>query len=347
MTFKLLDRTRMTISGTPGTGAITVNAATLGFLALSAGLSDGDTTAYLIEDGTPQGAVWEYGVGTWHSNGTFSRDTVTKSSLGGATLISVTPNAILSAACRAEDLNSQELTSLSDVLIVTPSEGEILRYNSATGNYENKGSVWPTQVAQVGAGVITSAGTLNVTMAFDPTPGNMLVGFAFGGGGYIGGSRLPATWDGWDYVYSPADASLTSYAFRAVRPGDVASLPTINLTSGQTFGVAGVFEMHALDLTRWGPHLRSLLSTTVATNPSSYTNEAPSIPGSVQLYACFGPNVSMTMTGPGVDLAGGSGSYGFVLGHDTATGYYNGAVTTINGTGDVSIQTMNVTGLVL
>lgn len=105
MAFKLLNRARMSVTGTPGTGTLTLNGATAGFQDLAtAGLSDGDTTSYVIEDGSPMGSVWEIGVGTYHTSGTFTRDTVSKSSAGGTTKATFTSAAILSATVRAEDL---------------------------------------------------------------------------------------------------------------------------------------------------------------------------------------------------------------------------------------------------
>lgn len=105
MSFKLLNRCRMSMIGAPGTGTITVNSAAVGFQSFSAaGLADGDSTSYVIEDGNPLGSAWEIGVGTWHANGTFTRDTVSKSSAGGTTKISVTASAIINSCVRAEDL---------------------------------------------------------------------------------------------------------------------------------------------------------------------------------------------------------------------------------------------------
>jgi hypothetical protein len=108
MAFKLLNRVRMSVLGAAGTGTITLNAAAVGFQEFStAGLTDGDTTPYVIEDGSPIGSEWEIGLGTYSSGGTIARTTVTASSLGGATKISATANAIISGTFRGVDILGQ------------------------------------------------------------------------------------------------------------------------------------------------------------------------------------------------------------------------------------------------
>ena len=100
MSFKLVNRARMTVSGTPGTGDVTLSAATGGFQSFSAaGLSDGDTFPYTIEDGS----AWELGVGTYHSSGTtFTRTTLRSSSTGSA--LSLTSAAVVYCGPHAQDI---------------------------------------------------------------------------------------------------------------------------------------------------------------------------------------------------------------------------------------------------
>jgi hypothetical protein len=101
---KLFNRARMTVSGTPGTGTITLLAATTGFQSFaSAGVANSNVVSYLIEDGTS----WEYGQGTYTSAGTtLARTTIQGSSAGGTTAISVTSNAIVSVTALAADIPS-------------------------------------------------------------------------------------------------------------------------------------------------------------------------------------------------------------------------------------------------
>jgi len=140
MAFKFLDRAQMTVTGTPGTGAITLNAASTGYQSFSAaGLNNGDTIPYLIVDGSN----WEHGVGTYTASGTsLARTTISGSSNAGSA-ISATSSAIVACALRAEDL--------------TPAPGGVapkmvqFGYNNANGAYAS------------------------VTMGAAPTNGNLLV----------------------------------------------------------------------------------------------------------------------------------------------------------------------------
>ena len=108
MAFKLVDRAQMSVTGTPGTGDVTLAGPTIGFQSLSAaGVSDGDTFPYTIQDG----ANWELGVGTYHSSGTtFTRTTVRSSSAGGTTKIAATSAAIIYCGPQAEDMGGTRPT---------------------------------------------------------------------------------------------------------------------------------------------------------------------------------------------------------------------------------------------
>ena len=58
---KLFDRVKMSVSGTPGTGDITLGSAVSGFRTFAtAGVSNSDTVSYVAEDGT----AWANGTAT-------------------------------------------------------------------------------------------------------------------------------------------------------------------------------------------------------------------------------------------------------------------------------------------
>lgn len=159
MAFKLVNRARMSVSGTPGTGVISVLAATTGFQSFSAaGLNNGDTFPYVIEDGTN----WEYGIATWASSGTVTRTTIEGSSAGGTTAISVSSSAIV--YCGALATNFQ-LAYLNDVNVTEGSgiDGYVLTYQNSSGK-------WIASAAASG----NIAGLTDVALS-SPTNGQALV----------------------------------------------------------------------------------------------------------------------------------------------------------------------------
>ena len=92
----------MTVSGSPGTGTITVGAAVLGYRSFaSAGIVNGQTISYAIQDVS---GAYEFGRGTYTSSGTTSaRPTIIGSSNANAA-INATAAAIVSTTALAEDI---------------------------------------------------------------------------------------------------------------------------------------------------------------------------------------------------------------------------------------------------
>ncbi len=79
----LINRALMTVSGSPGTGTITLNAAVPGFQTFTAAGAGNGVVSYVIEDGTN----WEIGQGTYTTSGTtLARTTVYASSNAGAAI---------------------------------------------------------------------------------------------------------------------------------------------------------------------------------------------------------------------------------------------------------------------
>jgi hypothetical protein len=81
---KIFNLARMTVSGTPGTGNITLNAAVSGLLTFAqAGVVDGDVIEYAIKDS----AHSEKGIGAYSSTGpTLTRNLVLSSTNGGSAI---------------------------------------------------------------------------------------------------------------------------------------------------------------------------------------------------------------------------------------------------------------------
>jgi hypothetical protein len=108
---KLYNIARMSVTGTPGTGTITLNAAISGHITFSsAGVADGDVVSYGIVDGTAS----EVGYGTYTASGTTLTRNLTKSTTGS--LLSLTSAAEVYITARAEDLS--DLLNLSHAMAI-------------------------------------------------------------------------------------------------------------------------------------------------------------------------------------------------------------------------------------
>lgn len=250
MVQKLLNRVRMSVASAPGTGIITVNTAAVGFQSLvAAGLNDGDTTSYVIEDGSPIGSAWEIGLGTWSNSGTFTRTSILQSTAGGSTPISASANAILSATflpatdVTLENLGDVSITSLSanqsikwngdswvnytptvvtalaglttDVSITSPANKDVLTYDSGSSKWTNQPSqnirTTPT-VVQYGTLSQQTTGAASITLGAAPTAGNLLVFMGNGGNSSSSGLLPGIALPNFDYT-NIEDSSSSPTAF--------------------------------------------------------------------------------------------------------------------------------------
>lgn len=96
---RLVNRARMT-TATTGTGTITLGSASSGFQTFAAaGVADGDSVRYVIEDGT----AWEIGTGVYTSSGTTLTRSVLESSNSDAA-INLSGSATVFVTAVAEDI---------------------------------------------------------------------------------------------------------------------------------------------------------------------------------------------------------------------------------------------------
>lgn len=120
---KLVNRAKMS-TATTGTGTITLGSAESGYQSFAdAGVVDGDTVRYVIEDGT----AWEIGTGTYTASGTTLTRTVSESSNADAA-INLSGSAVVFVSSVAADLGLTLLatetitTSVNAVDFTIPSE---------------------------------------------------------------------------------------------------------------------------------------------------------------------------------------------------------------------------------
>lgn len=112
---KLVNRAKMS-TVTTGTGTITLGSASSGFQSFaSAGVLNGETLRYVIEDGT----AWEVGSGVYTSTGTTLSRVLSESSTGS--LLSLSGSAVVYVTAAAADLvQPTEAQTLTNKTLASP-----------------------------------------------------------------------------------------------------------------------------------------------------------------------------------------------------------------------------------
>ena len=158
MALKVADRVLETCTS-PGTGAVTLLGATVGYQTFSAAIGNANTTYYTIAD--QSGSNWEVGIGTYTTAGnTLTRNTVLSSSNGGSLV----------------NFNA----GTQNVFVTYPSEEAV--YNNGTSIVGPTGSSVAVANGGTGAmtltanGVVYGNGTSAVGVTAVGTTGQVLVG---------------------------------------------------------------------------------------------------------------------------------------------------------------------------
>jgi len=156
---KLANMASMT-TATTGTGTITLGTANSGFQSFSAaGVSDGDSVRYTIQDGD----AWEMGTGVYTSSGTTLTRNVEESSTGSAISLSGTADVFLSPSYK--DFLETQKGTISSSGNVDCSTGNFFELsvslnptNITFSNVPSSGAAYACMIKLTGAGSITTVG---------------------------------------------------------------------------------------------------------------------------------------------------------------------------------------------
>lgn len=207
----IYDRAQMTVSGTPGTGTITLGSATSGYQTFAAaGAHDGETLKYLVQEGT----AWELRYGVYTSAGTtLTRGVLIGSSTGSP--ISFTSAAIVTIV----DISSVFAPALP---------------NAQTTNYTVLASDFAGQVKFTGS----SASTFTLPAASSVGPGFWFTGQHAGTGSTGANKKL---------TYAPASGTIDGVASFVTYPGDTRRIWSDGTNWFSTLIVGGYIEIVVAD----------------------------------------------------------------------------------------------------
>ena len=163
MTAKHYNLARM-FTPTTGTGTLTLGAAATGFLSFAAaGISDGDTITYAIEDGDNR----EIGHGVYAASaGTLTRSVL--ASTNGDAAISLSGTAQVYITLASEDL---AVANLNDVDVSSaPTDGQLLKWSVSAGKWVPASVSAVAATTPVGVPSLPVAGSLQLYALYLATP---------------------------------------------------------------------------------------------------------------------------------------------------------------------------------
>lgn len=241
-------------TSTTGTGTITLGAAEDGYQTFAAaGVADGNTVRYTIEDGNN----WEIGTGTYTATGTTLSRSPSESSNAGAA-INLSGNAIVFVTALATDFTSPTYTNLTatgtvDFTGATVSDlGTVTTANIDGGDIAsavtiNKSPTVTLTGAITGSGTLTNLGNVSIATTATSDPTLTMAGDITGSATFtnLGNATLTATVVGGDVDTAAAWTTARTLSLTGAVTGSVlidgsanASIAT-TATSDPTLTLAG------------------------------------------------------------------------------------------------------------